>query len=250
MSRKIALVTNALDYVGPPAVQALSDEDFTVVTHDASFVSPAARAEYAAEHPVTVPLPAQDPADLVKVLWDQFGRIDALISNDMYPAIHGPLEDVSLEDFRQTWEKLVVFPFSLMKAAAPRLKGQGGGNVVMITSCRTELPLKGGHIPDMARAGANALVKSLSIELAEFGIAVNGIAPNYLYSEAYFPRAKYIDDPQGRAYIKQVVPCGRLGEPEEVGDLVKYLATVKGSFLTGAIVKFAGGWPAAPTRPV
>lgn len=51
-----------------------------------------------------------------------------------------------------------------MQEAIPRLKKQGGGNVIMITSCRTELPLPGGAIPDIARAGANALVKSLSIE--------------------------------------------------------------------------------------
>jgi NAD(P)-dependent dehydrogenase (short-subunit alcohol dehydrogenase family) len=49
-----------------------------------------------------------------------------------------------------------------------------------VTSCRTELPLPGGAIPDIARAGANALVKSLSLELAPFGIPVNAIAPNYL----------------------------------------------------------------------
>ena len=120
----------------------------------------------------------------------------------------------------------------------------------MITSCRTELPLPGGAIPDIARAGANALVKSLSILLAPFGIPVNAIAPNYLYSEAYFPKAKFIDDPIGRKFIRDVVPTFRLGEPEEIGELVSYLANMKGSFHTGTIIKFAGGWPAAPKRPI
>jgi NAD(P)-dependent dehydrogenase (short-subunit alcohol dehydrogenase family) len=93
-------------------------------------------------------------------------------------------------------------------------------------------------------------VKSLSIELAPFGIPVNAIAPNYLYSEAYFPRAKFINDPAGREFIRSVVPAGRLGEPEEMGELVSYSAKMEGSFHTGTIIKFAGGWPAAPQRPI
>lgn len=250
MSDKTALVTNVLDYVGPPAVQALTESGFGVVVHDSSFVDEAARNDYISNHPGTIPAAAQDPRDLIEWVWDKFGQVDAVISNDMYPAIHGPLENARIEDLRQTIEKLLVFPFTLMKEATPHLKKQGKGNVVMITSCRNELPLSGGHIPDIARAGANAFVKSLSLELAGSGIAVNGIAPNYLYSEAYFPKARFIDDPEGRAYIEQVVPSGRLGKPEEVGELVKYLSNMKGSFLTGSIIKFAGGWPVAPTRPV
>jgi 3-oxoacyl-[acyl-carrier protein] reductase len=104
-------------------------------------------------------------------------------------------------------------------------------------------------MPDIARAGANALVRSLSLELAPHGIPVNAIAPNYLYSETYFPRARFIDDAAGRNFVRQVVPAGRLARPEEVGELARYLATMQGTFLTGAVIDFSGGWPAAPERP-
>jgi NAD(P)-dependent dehydrogenase (short-subunit alcohol dehydrogenase family) len=121
--------------------------------------------------------------------------------------------------------------------------------VVFISSNRNRLPLSGGSIPDIARAGANALVKSLSIELAPYGIPVNAIAPNYLASETYYPRARFVEDPQGRAYIEQVVPVGRLGMPDEIGELIQYLATMQGTFLTGAIIDFSGGWPVAMPAP-
>jgi NAD(P)-dependent dehydrogenase (short-subunit alcohol dehydrogenase family) len=94
------------------------------------------------------------------------------------------------------------------------------------------------------------LVKSLSIELAPSGIPVNAIAPNYLYGEAYFPKAKFIDNPIGKNFIREVVPAGRLGEPEEIGELITYLANMKGSFHIGKVIKFAGGWPAATKRPI
>ena len=250
MTRKIALVTNVLDYVGPPAVKALLNDGYEVVAQDATFDNPDTRDNYQAIHPGTIPVGMDDPAELINHLWANHQTVDVLISNDAYPAIHTPIEEADIADLDATIQNVVIHPFKLMQKAIPRLKTQGHGNVIMITSCRTELPLPGGAIPDIARAGANALVKSLSIELAPFGIPVNAIAPNYLYSEAYFPRAKFIDDPVGRDFIREVVPAGRLGEPDEIGELVSYLANMKGSFHTGTIIKFAGGWPAAPVRPV
>lgn len=249
MNKKIALVTNVLDFVGPPAVKTLLEDGYHVVAQDPAFQDPAKQEDYRANHPGAVPLGLQDPKKLIQRVWDDYKTVDVLISNDTFPAIHIPIEEANVEDLYATIENVLIYPFQLMHEAIPRLKKQGRGNVILITSSRTELPLPGGAIPDIARAGANALVKSLSIELAPFGIPVNAIAPNYLYSEAYFPRAKFIDDPAGREFIRSVVPAGRLGKPEEMGELVSYLANMKGSFHTGTIIKFAGGWPAAPPRP-
>jgi len=250
MNKKIALVTNVLDYVGPPAVNALLEDGYKVVAQDAAFQDAVKQKDYKANHAGTVPLGLQDPKKLIQHVWDNYEKVDVLISNDTFPAIHVPIEDANVEDLKATIDNVLVYPFKLMQETIPRLKEQGSGNVIMVTSCRTELPLPGGAIPDVARAGANALVKSLSIELAPFGIPVNAIAPNYLYSEAYFPKSKFIDDPTGREFIRDVVPAGRLGEPEEIGELVSYLANMKGSFHSGTIIKFAGGWPAAPKRPI
>ena len=250
MNKKIALVTNVLDYVGPPAVKALLEGGYDVIAQDPAFQDTNTGKEYKINFPGTVPLGLKDPRELIQYVWDNINKVDVLISNDTFPAIHIPIEEANVEDLYATIENVLVYPFKLMKYAIPRLKKQGSGNVIMVTSCRTDLPLPGGAIPDIARAGANALVKSLSIELAPFGIPVNAIAPNYLYSEAYFPKAKFVDDPIGRAFIKEVVPAGRLGEPEEIGELVSYLANMKGSFHTGTIIKFAGGWPAASKRPI
>jgi NAD(P)-dependent dehydrogenase (short-subunit alcohol dehydrogenase family) len=250
MNKKIALVTNVLDFVGPPAVKALLEDGYNVVAQDPAFQDTNKKEDYKTNHIGTVPLGLQDPKKLIQYVWDNYKKVDVLISNNTFPAIHIPIEEANVEDLNATIENVLIFPFKLMQEAIPRLKKQGGGNVIMITSCRTELPLPGGAIPDIARAGANALVKSLSIELAPFSIPVNAIAPNYLYSEAYFPKAKFIDDPIGREFIREVVPAGRLGEPEEIGELVIYLANMKGSFHTGTIIKFAGGWPAAPKRPI
>ncbi|MDX1739277.1 MAG: SDR family NAD(P)-dependent oxidoreductase, partial [Alphaproteobacteria bacterium] len=194
MLNKVALVTNVLDYVGPPAVEALLAGGYHVLAQDPAFKDTKIQAEYKDHHPGTDPIEIKDPKELVQQVWDKNKKVDVLVSNDTFPAIHIPIEEANVEDLKATIENVLLYPFKLMQAAIPRLKNQDSGKVIMITSCRTELPLPGGAIPDIARAGANALVKSLSIELAPFGIAVNAIAPNYLYSEAYFPKAKFIDD--------------------------------------------------------
>ncbi|GAB4403631.1 MAG: SDR family oxidoreductase [Microscillaceae bacterium] len=250
MKKKIALITNVLDFVGPPAVQCLYEDGYLVVGQDVAFEDPHQRKIFQAKYPEAVPVSMRSPEELLQYVQTHYQRLDVLISNDTFPAIHVPMAEARLQDLRDTLENVLIYPFQLMQAALPILKAQGKGNVILITSCRTELPLPGGAIPDMARAGANALVKSLSLELAPFGIPVNAIAPNYLYSEAYFPKAFFVDNPVGRAFIEEVVPAGRLGTPEEIGELIRYLANMKGSFHTGTIIKFAGGWPAAPKRPV
>ena len=62
-------------------------------------------------------------------------------------------------------------------------------------------------------------------------------------------RARFIDDPAGRAYVQSTVPAGRLARPEEIGELIRYLASMKGNFLTGSIIDVSGGWPAGAPRP-
>lgn len=249
MKESTALVTNALEFAGPPSVESLLSAGFRVAVHDRSFSDERVRANYARNHPDQIVLAAQEPSEIVDAAWDGLGGLDVVVSNDAFPAIHGPIEEANLDDLRVTLERLVVFPFALAKASIPRLKHRPGARVVMITSNRTRLPVRGGAIPDAARAALNALMRSYSLELALYEVPVNAIAPNYLYSETYYPRSVFVDDPKGRAFVEQVVPVGRLARPEEIGELVRYLATTSGTFMTGALIDFSGGWPAAPARP-
>ena len=249
MTKPVALITNALAFAGPPAVDSLLKAGFQLVVHDVAFISSAAKENYRNAHPEVLVLPDQTPAEIVESAWAVSRRLDVLVSNDAYRPIHGPVEEAEIESLQSTLDRLVVFPFGMARAAIPRLKAQAKARMVFISSNRNRLPLRGGSIPDIARAGANALVKSLSIELAPHNIPVNAIAPNYLYSETYYPKARFVDDAAGRAYIERTVPVGRLAKPEEIGELIAYLATMQGTFMTGAIIDFSGGWPVATPIP-
>ena len=246
---RTALVTNASDYAGPPAVDALAGAGLRVLVQDPTFGDDDAWQRFAADHPGAERLSAIAPGAAAAEAWDRAGRVDAVISNDHHPASTSPVEEATLDGLRDSLEILVVRPFALVQAAVPHLKAQGGGAVVMITSCRTRLPMPGGAVPDLCRAAENALVRSLAVELAPDQIAVNAVAPNFLYSEAYYPRAVFRDDPAGQAFVRSSVPAGRLGEPQEIGEVIRFLATTQARFLTGAIIDFNGGWPVSPPRP-
>lgn len=247
--RRTALVTHALEFAGRPAVEALLAAEMTVHAHDRRFAAPSERAAFERDFPGAIAMPEQEPEALVAAVTHGGRALDALVSNDAFPAIHGAIASLDATAMRDTLEALVVWPFRLARAAIPALEASDRARVVMVTSSRTRLPRRDGAVPDAARAAANALVKSLCLDFAPRGIPVNAVAPNFLASETYYPRARFVDDPAGREWIRDTVPVGRLGRPEEIGELIRFLATMEGSFLTGAIIDFSGGWPAARGAP-
>lgn len=249
MTQPVALVTNANAFAGPSAVDSLYNAGYRVVAHQSSPSDPSDSATLQQQFPDIQFSYLSKPQDIVADVMTRFGQLDVVVSNDVHPAPFLTIEEAREDDLSQAVGALVSFPFLLLQACLAAMKKQQSGSIIMVTSCRNELPQPGGGIADMARAASNALVKTASIEFAEHNIAVNAIAPNYYCSEAYFPRKTFIDGDEGAAYIRSEVPIGRLGKAQELGDLVLYLASLRGAFHTGSIIKFAGGWPVAKPRP-
>lgn len=249
MSRPFALVTHCTGFAGPAAVKALLDAGFQVLAHDKAFEDEGIWNAFKADHGDMIALSDATPGETISSALTYTESLGVIVSNDHVPAPALPPETAPLPALSENLRGLVEEPFSLIQAAIPHLKAIGGGNVVMITSNRMNLPLKGGAFADAARAASNAMVKSLAIDLAEYGVTVNAVAPNFLYSEAYYPAAFFKHTEAGRNYVKTCVPVGRLAEPEEIGEVIRFLATARTRFLTGSVIEFSGGWPYGPARP-
>jgi 3-oxoacyl-[acyl-carrier protein] reductase len=144
---------------------------------------------------------------------------------------------------RESFEALMVFPFKLTQLLVPAMKQRKKGCFVFVTSARYLQPESGFSLATSIRAGATAFALALAREVASYGIQVNVLAPNYLYREAYYPRARFIDAPEGREQIRANVPMGRLGDPEEFGELAAFLVSGRSTFMTGQVVNSTGGWP-------
>jgi NAD(P)-dependent dehydrogenase (short-subunit alcohol dehydrogenase family) len=185
---------------------------------------------------------SQSPEDIVSEI-SELGSIKKLVFNDAHPNNPKSFEEIDIKELRAAQEALVEFPFLLCQLILPKLQKEKEGSIAFVTSARQLQPEPGFAVATSVRAEATALAMSVAREAAPYGIQVNAIQPNYLYSEMYYPRAKFIDDPEGREKIANIVPAGRLGDPDEFGELVEFYISGRSPFTTGQVINFTGGWP-------
>ncbi len=173
---------------------------------------------------------------MVKETVERFGRIDILVNN---AGILGPALTVA-EYPQDRWDEVIAVnlkgTFLCCKAVLPVMKKQGSGSIVNIASVAG----KEGN-PDMApysvsKAGIIALTKSLGKELASTRIRVNAVSPALLETDM----ARNMSAEQ-RAFLTSKIPMGRLGNPEEVAAVVKFLVSEEASFVTGQCYDVSGG---------
>jgi 3-oxoacyl-[acyl-carrier protein] reductase len=162
------------------------------------------------------------------------GGVDILIINSGGPP-KGSFESLSLGDwengFRQLWMPFV----EASQAALPFMKKNQWGRILAVTSIAASEPLAGLTVSNGFRAGLSGLMKSFSTEVAPFGITVNGILPGYTDTE----RLRELGIPADK--IVSQIPVGRLGNVEELGALVAFLASTKAGFITGQMHVADGG---------
>lgn len=239
---RVAVVTNATQYAGPGAVAALARAGYTVVCHDERFAAELPGPDHPANQGGAVACPSKTASGALAYAVKQHGRVDLLVSNDVYPLQYLPLEQCEVADLRRAIDALLVTPVGLVAKAAAEMKRQGGGYIVLITSAAPCRPEPGFSIYSSVRAGASAFAQAAARELAPHRITVNAIAPNFLESELYYPSELWATE-AGRAKLQHMVPVGRLGTGAELGALVAFLASGAADFITGEVIKFTGGWP-------
>lgn len=236
MVKRVAIITNVLDYAGPPAATALA-KDFCVLCHSKYFMDNETAAAYSTQHPDRMVAKAETPEELVEEALSKFGRIDVAISNDAGDIRRGPIEDRSTDDFRALLESFAISPFRLVAAVLPQMKKQRGGRIILITSGAALRPTLEMTLYSAARAAANAMVRGLATEVGPAGLSINAIAPFYLQSN-YFPDG--MNNPELAKRIHELIPMRRFGQPEEIGALIELLSSGRADFISGQIIGFSG----------
>jgi 3-oxoacyl-[acyl-carrier protein] reductase len=168
------------------------------------------------------------------------GALDAIVCNAGI-AHKVPLDRLTDEKWDHTFEVDLKGMIRVIRPAVPAMKAAGKGAIVCISSIMGIAYGWDEHVHySSAKAGVIGLVRGLAVELAKTGIRVNGIAPGYirtaqLLSEEHSLGAKGAE--QAGAFI----PMGRIGEPDEIADVVLFLASRAARYMTGQVVVVDGG---------
>ncbi|MET9244498.1 SDR family NAD(P)-dependent oxidoreductase [Nonomuraea sp. NPDC003709] len=221
-SSRTALITGGVSGLGKAAALRLEKEGVSIITADIA-------------DGADLVLDVTDAA-AVQAAADEVGPVDILVNSAGIVGPNAPLWEIPLDGWRRTFEVNVHGTFHACRAFVPGMRERGWGRIINIAS----MSGKDGN-PNMApysasKAAVIALTKSLGKELATSGVLANVIAPAVIATPM-----NATTGPEALAHITSLIPMGRVGRPEEVAELIAWLASDKVSFSTGAVYDISGG---------
>jgi 3-oxoacyl-[acyl-carrier protein] reductase len=243
LAGKVAIVTGAGQGIGRAIATVLADHGAAISVFDLnekSMQSLVAEVGAAGGRAIAVVGNVSDPADVkraVAATVEAFGTVDILVNNAgvLRP---GPIERIDPEEWDLIIDVGLKGAFLFMQAVAPIMKQKRAGKIVNMASMagRATSTLGGAHYT-AAKAGLLGLSRHVARELAPFGINVNSVNPGIIDT----PMAASHTAPARLEEIRLAIPFQRFGSPNEVAELVLFLASERSSYVTGAGVDIHGG---------
>ena len=201
---------------------------------------------------LAIPSDVTIPADIERIVnttVEHFGRLDILVNNAGQSDAR-PFESVTDEDWEADFNLKLWASIRLARAAIPHMRKVGGGRIINVTNQAAKAPGPSSVPTSISRAAGVAVTKALSKDLGKDNILVNTVCIGLIKSgqhETRHARLKAgdpsltLEDHYANIARARNIPVGRVGEEEEAGDVIAFLASERASYLTGIAVNIDGG---------
>jgi NAD(P)-dependent dehydrogenase (short-subunit alcohol dehydrogenase family) len=228
MAERIALLTAAGSGIGAAAARQLAAEGWRVAILSSSGRGEALARELGGLGVTGSNLRVADLQRFVDEALQRYGRIDAVINS----AGHGPkgaLLQISDDDWLRGMEYYLLNVVRITRLVTPVMQQQRSGAIVNVSTYATFEPEAAFPTSGVFRAGLAAFTKLWADEYAKDGLRMNNVLPGFISS---LPE---------KAERRERIPMGRYGTPEEVAELISFLASDKASYMTGQNIRIDGG---------
>jgi 3-oxoacyl-[acyl-carrier protein] reductase len=240
------LITGAGIGIGRASAKAFGKAGYRVIVTDileaqgaavaAEIVGEGGKAEF---HRLDVRSTAEADA-LVANVEKTHGGVDVVVANAGI-AHRVPLGQLSDEKWDHTFEIDLKGVFRVVRPALEGMRARKRGAVIALSSIMGVAYGWDEHVHySAAKAGVVGLVRGLAVELAKDGVRVNGVAPGYIRT-AQLLSEEHSLGPAGAEKAAEFIPMGRLGEPEDIADVILFLASRAARYMTGQVVTVDGG---------
>lgn len=253
LAGKVAVITGGSEGIGRAAALSLGREDARVVIcARREDVLAQAVDEIAAETgAVVLPISAdmEQAGDIERVIAaavERFGRLDILVNNAGRSAA-GPFASVTDEAWQSDLDLKLFAAIRAIRLAVPHMREAGGGSIINILNIGAKQPGAGSVPTSVSRAAGLALTKALSKEYAPDNIRVNAVLIGLIKSGQHVRTWQRggAQQPIEEFYVgmaeRAAIPLGRVGEAEEVGDLIAFLTSARAAYITGVAINADGG---------
>jgi NAD(P)-dependent dehydrogenase (short-subunit alcohol dehydrogenase family) len=246
LAGKVAIVTGSTQGIGAAIARRFVEEGAMVAlnSHRDDDVARAIAAELGTERSIFIEADVADRAAmeaLVARTVERFGKVDILINNAGMNVFDDPLA-LSEEDWKRCFAVDLEGAWNASRAVLPAMLAQGGGSIVNIASVHGHKIIPGCFPYPVAKHALIGLTRALGLEYAARGIRVNSISPGLIVTEMIERHFAACDDPAAeRARQAALLPCKRLGKPEEVAATALFLASDEAPFINATDILIDGG---------